>query len=43
MQHPMLLIERLPKPQQRLFQLIIMMRIKLERLADAATAYDYVR
>ncbi len=41
--HPMLMVELLPMPEDRLFELIIAPHIELERLADAIAADDKFR
>ena len=42
-QNPVLIVELLPEPEQRLFQLIVVVGVKLKRLADTAAADHYVR
>jgi hypothetical protein len=42
-EHPVLMIEFLPEAEQSLLQLIVVMAVKLKRLADIAAADHYVR
>ncbi len=41
--HPVLMVELLPMPEDRLFELIVAPHIELERLADAIAANDNIR